>query len=285
MAAKAKVSAEQVVEIREIGFTTMDFYLMGTTPMICNRFAQKAWQELLLPSVKRNRAGLEQSLKHDPLAEFQGSVYRTQLTSPAAFHYPAGAFHKAIAQAAIDLPGAKRAQMERLTKVSNVNVDLFGLPMMFMAMVRNSDISRTPDVRTRAIFPEWACAIQVTFVSSIITQRSIAHLVAAAGALVGIGDWRSERGGNFGAYKCVAHDDPRYLAILEKQGRAAQQAAFSDPAPYDADTTDIYSWFRMEIKRREKEGLLRRADDLELPDVPVHVERGNGADAIYEGTE
>ena len=281
---KAKRAVEDLVlEVGEITFSTARCYLYGATPLIMNRFSQKAWQELLLPSARKNRASLEQTLKHDPLAEFRGSVYKTTETSAAAFHFPTGAFHKAIAQAAIDLPGAKRAQIERLTKVIDVNVELFGLPQIYMAMVRNSDINRTPDVRTRAIFPEWACQINVSFVRSIIAPNSVANLIMAAGAIVGIGDWRSEKGGSFGAFKVVPEDNRQFKHVVERQARVEQMKSYIDPVPYDHDTTDIFTWFTAEIKKREK-GYLSKAD-LELPSVPIHVERGNASDPQYTGIE
>jgi hypothetical protein len=279
---KKSIETSVTVEVAEIAFSEMEFYLLGTTPMIMHRFAQKAWQELLLPSGRRNRASLEQTLKHDPLAEFQGALYRTSVKSPAMFHIPAGAFHGAIAQAAIDMPGAKRTQIERLTKISSPTIELFGLPELYMSMVRNSDISRTPDVRSRPIFPRWACRMKVRFVKSIISQRSVVNLVNAAGALVGVGDWRSEKGGSFGSFTCVPEGDKDWLAIVKTQGRAQQEAAYRAPASYDDDTADIYQWFQAEVRRREKEGHLTRG---ELPDVPIHVEAGNGADVEYQGIE
>jgi hypothetical protein len=283
MKAVKKSTESPEVEIHEISFSEMRFPLLGTSPLIMNRFSAKAWHELLLPSARtKNRASLEQTLKHDPLAEFQGSLYKTKEQSSAMFHFPTGAFHKSIAQAAIDLPGAKRAQIERLTKVTDVNIQLFGVPQIYMAMVRNSDINRTPDVRTRSIFPQWACVINVRFVRSIITHRSVAHLVSAAGALVGIGDWRSEKGGGYGAFEVVDDNDKRYIHLLKTQARAAQEEAYLHPDPFDTDTEDIFTWFNTEVKRREKEGHLKQID---LPNVRVHIERGNAADAEYLGTE
>lgn len=278
----------EVLEISEIKMREVDFALVGTSPMIMNRFSQKAWQELLCPSRSRNAASLEQSLKHDPIAEFRGAIYLNRdKTREAAIHLPNGAVHGSLAQAAIDIPGAKRAQIERLTRVTNINIDLFGIPQVFCAMVRNSDINRTPDVRTRPIFPRWACKVTVSFVSSILSQRTIGNLLGAAGTIVGIGDWRGAKGGPYGAFRLTTNDDPEFASILKTEGRVPQLHAIEHPIFYDDDTAELLRWFEAEVARREQDvpssRVRKRNGGLSnAPKVPVLVENSHGA---FEGAD
>jgi hypothetical protein len=284
MAKKAK--SEHGIIVNEIEVKWVTFFLLGTSPLITNRFQQKAWQELLLPSLAKNQAALEQSLKHDPFAEFRGSVYKNRdAKSKAMVHFPSGAFHAAICDAALDMPGAKKAQIERLTKVVDVHIDLFGIPNIFCAMVRNSDISRTPDVRTRAIFPEWAVKIRVQYVTAIITERSVANLTGAAGKIIGIGDWRSQKGGNFGSFDMVSENDASWKRIVEKQGRVAQQKAFATPTFYDEETEELLTWFEQEILRREQTHKTEAgASHKRTPKSKIHVVKGDGKGGeIYLG--
>jgi hypothetical protein len=282
-----KKSASERIEVSEIHSSEVIYHLLGESPLIMNRFQQKAWQELLLPKLSANRASLEQSLKHDPLAEFRGSVYKNRDPKTKALaHIPSGAFHKAISAAALDMPGAKKAQIERLTKVVDIHVDLFGLPNIFCAMVRNSDMSRTPDVRTRAIFPEWAVKIRVQHITAIITERSVTNLVGAAGKIVGIGDWRSQKGGNFGSYRVVEADDKDWTRIVKMQGRVAQEKAFETPIYHDEETEELLLWFEQEILRREQFGKTE-AGRRKLPKgVKIHkVKNGNDGVEQYVGIE
>ena len=250
--AQAKKKTPDRVDIQKIEMSIITFNLLGTSPLICNKFQQKAWQEMLLPSRQTNRAALETKLKHDPYAEFRGSVYMNRdKKEKALLHLPSGAFHASIAAAAIDLPGAKKAQIERLTKVEDMHINLFGAPQIMCAMVRNSDISRTPDVRTRAIFPQWALRITVRYVTRLITERSVAHLVGAAGIIIGIGDWRSQKGGKFGSFEAVSDDNKAWKSIMETQGRAAQEKALATPIYFDEDTEELLMWFDEEVRRRE----------------------------------
>lgn len=249
----AKPKTESVIEINEIEMATIGFNVVFQTPLIMNRFNQKAWQELLFPSGQRNRADMEQSLKHDPVAEFRGAVYRNRDTNaPTLIHIPNGAFHGALAQAAVDIPGAARAKIERLTRITDVNINLYGVPKLFMAMVRNSDMNHTPDVRTRPIFPEAACTVTVSYVKQVLTERTIGNLFGAAGIIVGIGDWRGQKGGPYGSFRLCDSTDKEFKRIVRTGGRAAQEAAMANPAPYDDDSAELMDWFNAEIVRRER---------------------------------
>ena len=74
---------------------------------------------------------------------------------------------------------------------------------------------------------------------------------SGAGMSSGIGDWRQEKGsGSFGAFKIVAENDPDFVRICKKQGRAAQQEALDFPEAYNEETAQMLSWFSVEMKKR-----------------------------------
>lgn len=190
--------------IEPIKMRSVIVHLVGISPLIMHRFAFKAWQELLYPSQKKNKAERASSLKHQPLEEYRGCLYCNRDPGQAAlFHIPNGMLHQALAAAALDMPGATRTAMERWTSVVDLNINLFGVPQMFMSMVRSSDQNRTPDVRTRPIFPQWACSIEISYKIDPLTDSSVINLLAAAGTIVGFGDWRPQKGGPYGKFKIV----------------------------------------------------------------------------------
>ena len=123
---------------------------------------------------------------------------------------------------------------------------------MYMAMVRQSDMRHTPDVRTRAIFPEWACEIELGYVATLFKPNQITNLGFAAGQIIGVGDWRQEKGGSNGKWIFVPEHDERYQRIIKTQGRKAQMEAYEKPECYDADTEELFGWFMQETARREK---------------------------------
>lgn len=285
MAKAAKKTTQEQIEVSEIHMREIRLNVLGTSAMIMNRFAQKAWQELLFPSKQKNRAALEQNLKHDPLAEFQGALYRNRDKSKALFHVPNMSFHGALSAAALDLPGAKKAQIERLTRITDVNIELFGVPQLFMAMVRNSDINRTPDVRTRPIFPEWACTLHVRYVMDILSEKTVVNLMGAAGVIVGIGDWRGAKGGPYGAFKLVGDNDADFKRVVRTQGWEAQVKAYAKPQYFDANTEELMTWFEAEVLSREMSDKLGGGENGSRKKAPrgkVIVEHGDGQ---YEGEE
>lgn len=256
MAKQAKAINEGQLDIQPIEMRGVFLNIIGTSPLIPHRFAQKAWQELLLPSLTKNRAALESTLKHDPLAEYRGCFYRNREqkeSTPTLFHLPSGMIHGAMTSAALDIAGVAKAQLERLTSVTTPTLFLYGVPQMFMSMVRNSDQKRTPDVRTRPIFKQWAIrGLGIEFKRDVLGDNQIANLLAAAGIIVGVGDWRPQKGGSHGKFRIADNADQEMADIIKLGSRAAQEAAYEDPTMYDDETADLFAWFNAETSRRER---------------------------------
>lgn len=252
--AKATKKVETAeLEVMEIHTRQVTFNIVGISPMIMHRFDQKAWRELLLPSQQKNRAEKAMTLKHDPVAEFRGALYRSRnANAPTAIHVPSGSFHNALGQAAIDIPGAAKSEIKRLTTVVDETVHLYGLPLLGCHMVRNSGINGAPDVRTRPIFREWACSITLRFIADLVKEKQLAALMGAAGHIVGVGDWRGQKGGPFGRFRLCGENDPEFLRITEHQGREAQLEAIEHPHFFDDDSEELLTWFFEEVERREK---------------------------------
>jgi hypothetical protein len=118
-------------------------------------------------------------------------------------------------------------------------------------------MNRTPDIRTRAILPRWACAIRINFVQPQLSERNVVHLLAAAGVLCGIGDFRQEKGaGSYGQFRIAdGPDDPEFVEIVQSGGREAQDAALANPETYDNETASLYAWVTEEIAKRREAGV------------------------------
>jgi hypothetical protein len=247
-----KKQRETEVNIIEINQGYLTFFVRGLTPFIFNAMSEKAKHELLYPKGKKTTADKAQSFKHNPLEEFRGSVYRTRDNKASTrLIFPATAFKKAMGTAALDIPGAKKAQIGRLVWVRGDMVEIYGIPRLHMSVVRSADMNRTPDIRTRAILTEWACKITVQFVKPAINEQSISNLLAAAGVTVGVGDFRQEKGaGNYGQFALVPDKDADFARIVKTGGLKQQDAALESPEMYDIETEQLYAWFNAEILRR-----------------------------------
>ena len=227
-------------------------HLLGTSPLIMNRFQEKEKRRILLPPRAQNRAARATSLKHNPREEFRNSIYRCRdENAPTLVHLPDNALKKAMAQVAIDTPGATKAEIGRLVTITSPTVHLYGIPLLHMAMVRQADIKKTPDIRTRAYFPQWACKVEIRYIRDLVTMDDILRLLTNAGVITGVGDGRQEKGSfSFGLWELVAHNDPRWLEIVKTGGRAAQKAAMENPKFADDDSAELLGWYDTEIVNR-----------------------------------
>lgn len=249
MALKKEVKDE--ISILEISQGEVTFAIVGTTPLIFNRINAKTARELLLPrGGVRTRADKAASLKHSPIDEYRDSVHRRIGSGPTRLQFPSSAFKGTLKTAALDIPGVFKTEIGRLTWIAGSQIDIYGIPKLCMASVRMKDINRTPDIRTRAILPEWACTVTVNFITPKLAAKSIANLMAAGGRTCGIGDNRQEKGhDNFGSFRLVDGDDKDFRRIIKEGGMKAQDEALSKPIAYDADTEELLSWFSAEIIR------------------------------------
>lgn len=247
----ARIEQKEVaIEVPRISKGGLVVNIVGTRPLICNRMSEKARHELVFPQGRKNAAQKQSSLKHDPVAEYQASPYLAPDTAATLLAVPSSAFKGAMSMAALDLPNTKKAQIGRLVYVEREYTAVYGKPLLYMSVVRNSDMGHTPDIRTRAILPRWACQLEISYVQPLLTAQAIVNLLSAAGVTVGIGDWRPEKGkGSFGQFTVVNSEDPELLSIMT-EGRAIQAKAMASPEPYDAESAELLSWWIGEAKTR-----------------------------------
>lgn len=250
MAIKATEKAD--ITVIEVNKGLIRFNILGTTPLILNTMSEKVRNQLLLPPPKKNAAEKASSLKHEPLVEFRNSAYTiSDKTAPTYIGFMASAFKAALKGAALDLPGASKSQIGRLTYVEGEYIGLYGVPKLLMSVVRSADMNRTPDIRSRAILEEWACTVSISFVKPLLREQAVINLLAAAGITQGIGDWRPQKGsGGYGQFILAGDDDESFIRITREGGRKEQMAAMESPECYDDETEKMLAWFDVESKRR-----------------------------------
>jgi hypothetical protein len=249
---KAKTDELEQVQIVELTRAKIVYHIVGETPLLMNSMSVKAQRELLLPRGRKTAAEKQGSLKHDPLQEFRDSIYRARKGSETVLALLNTQFKAALCTAALDVPGAKKAQIGRLTSIEGgEKLALYGVPQIMCSVVRSADINKTPDIRTRCIVPRWACKVEVTYTIPVLNATVISSLFATAGYTMGVGDWRPQKGsGTFGRWKIVEANDKEYLDIIKIGGAVAQQEALDDPESYDDETDELLSWYDVEVRRR-----------------------------------
>ncbi len=245
----------EAIEVEPLRVGSMKVWLRGRTPLICNRMAGKAMRELLMPKGRKSKAEREQSLKHDPLNEFRNSMSTRDGRGPTRLVFPSPAVKGAMATAALETKGTNKTQIGRLVWVKDYSCDLYGVPELFMSIVRSADMNKTPDVRTRAILREWCLPATIQFVKPQMSENAIMQLLSNGGIIVGIGDFRQEKGkGCHGQFEVVTEADCK--EIIKSGGLKQQDQAIKNPTCFDADTEELLGWFQEEVKTRGKADLV-----------------------------
>lgn len=243
-------STESVV-VRPIEQEERRFVVVGESPLIFNRMSEKVKRTLLIGGGRKSRAELESRLKHDPLQEYQASVHRDRTADgPTRLVVPATAFKKALASVGVDVPGAAKAQLLRLTYVVGQFAPVFGVPELFCSVVRSADMAKTPDIRTRAIVRRWVSLLTVRYVTPNLNAEVITNLLAAAGVICGVGDYRQEKGaGDYGRFRLANEDDAEAREVIAAGSRKAQDAALAQPEAYDAESLELWE-FAEQVKKQ-----------------------------------
>lgn len=226
--------------------------IIGTTPMFQNRMANKVKQGLLVGTKKKTKAERVE-IKHNPLQEFRDSMEILREHGPTALGIRVTAVKAAMCTAALETAGLTKTSAQRLLFMPGDFASLYGTPQLRMDVVRSADINRTPDVRTRAFLPKWGAEIEIKYIVPQLSAVSVVSLLANAGVLVGIGDFRQEKGkGGFGAFRVIGDgtQDDEWDDLVANHGKTNQLRAIQDPQFADQDTIDLMEFFEAEVGRR-----------------------------------
>jgi hypothetical protein len=248
MAIAKKETTELHIERLKQGRLTLR--MVGTTPLYFNSMSVKAKRDLLLGGGRKSKAE-RANLKHHPEQEFRDSMYR-KADGDTLLCFPAPGVKGAMATAALATAGISKVDVQRLIFLPEMYVQIWGTPYLKMDVVRSADINKTPDVRTRAYLPRWCAEVTVAYVQPTLNAHSIASILTNAGTIIGIGDFRQEKGkGSNGCFTVMGDEEtsPLWDALM-KEGRDVQQHAFDNPEPADHDTAELMGFYRDEVLRR-----------------------------------
>ena len=213
----------------------------------------KSKRDLLVGAGKKT-AAQKKEIKHNPEKEFRDSVYK-QSKGDTLLCFPAAGVKGAMATAALETGGITKSSVQRLIFLPQSHVNIWGKPYMKMDIVRSADMNKTPDVRTRAFLPQWCAEVDIRYVVPTLNSLSISSLLQNAGTIVGIGDFRQEKGrGSFGTFSIASADemgeDQAVWDEITKEGRDVQEIAMSHPVCFDEETSELMQFIQEERIRR-----------------------------------
>ena len=188
------------VSISRIDAETLQVPIVGTSPLIVNKFNEKAKRQMLDAMQGRKTP----KVAKDPEADYQSSFYRLD---DDTYGFPVIAFKAATVGAARFY--GKSVSMTALRQFIFMNGEFSKVDGQKLARISGEphmreDIVRVgmggSDLRYRGEFSEWSSVIEVVYVRSMLTRESVLSLIDAGGMGVGVGEWRPEKRGDFGTY-------------------------------------------------------------------------------------
>lgn len=210
------------------------FWIVGDFPLITHAWSQKAKTEMLAKQVKAVKAAKE---PRDPQADFISSLYEM---GENVYGFPVTGIKncllssahkdKGIARSAVMASLFLEAEMVRVRPAlagavcDMPLVRIWGsAPVMREDSVKiGSGLNKIASLAYRAQFSVWAIRLRAKFNPEILTPEALAFLVQEAGLASGLGEWRNERKGVFGAF---------HLASAEEEKQWEAFAAGKAPLP------------------------------------------------------
>lgn len=188
------------IMLKPIVVRVVTFGIKGISPLIQHRFSEKAGRQMAEKHAGKRTKNRE---IRDPNAEFEEAAYRMPDGSPAISLM---AFKNAIISVAHKDIGIEKTLVRKAVFVRGVHSEFDGPvtpldadpPVMRMDHVR---VGMSTDLRYRPMFDPWKVQITMELRTDLITTEDLANLVNHAGFSVGIGDWRPEKGGEFGRFE------------------------------------------------------------------------------------
>ncbi|MCY4318369.1 MAG: hypothetical protein OXE76_04095 [Alphaproteobacteria bacterium] len=237
--------APDVISIPPLKMDEINVRLVGRTGLYINRMSAKARRQLLIGAQKKTLAE-RKLIKHDPRTEYRDAMYVDRGWHPRSHvRFPAMSIKAAMGTAALMTPGIRKTDVSRLVFIPDEYVPIYGIPRLRMTIMRSADINRTPDVRTRPYFAEWATEIRIQFAKLSLSKKEILTLLANAGTICGIGDERQEKGKGSAGTFAPANTIPDTLLDAD-----AQWAAIKTPVPFDLESAELLAEFDAEVESR-----------------------------------
>lgn len=218
-------TTETIINLPRMTREKINITLIGETPLIVHRFAEKAKREML---EKQTKAAQKGKAAKNPEADFEASIYRM---ADGSHGFPAVAFKAAAVTACTSLAGITKVAARQAFHVSgqqSIRQGAFSDAITTEELVQihcpaptmREDMVRvgmgTSDIRYRAQYWPWAVDLIVEFNPLAMSAEQVLNLFNTAGFACGVGEWRPERDGSNGRFRVAEASDDALLIEIQK---------------------------------------------------------------------
>lgn len=198
--------------------------IIGDTPLICHAWSDKTLEEMKDKQDKQTKStgkGIR-----DRYQEYRSSLYEF---APKHYGFPAMGLKLAAANAArhdknLTIVGTKGAFFIIVPREQYIGT----MPLVKLnatQLVPAEDVVRVggrgsgtgaPDFRYRGYFWDWSTTFEIEYDAGVISDQQIVSLFDIAGFHTGIGDWRPEKGGQYGRFHVQREGEEPYTGEMEE---------------------------------------------------------------------
>ncbi|MET0530059.1 MAG: hypothetical protein ABW003_17270 [Microvirga sp.] len=223
-------------------FNTAVLWIVGDTPLITHAWSHKAKLAMLEKQVRAVKPGKE---LRNPDQDFVDSLYDM---GDGTYGFPATGVKNCILSAAHKDKGIARsavmsalwlhADMVRVRPaLASAICDMpliriyGGKPEMREDMVKVGAITKTANLAYRGQFKVWGMPVTIKYNPVVITAEALAFLIQESGIASGLGEWRNERKGMFGAFHLAdAAEEQAWIRYARGKGPLPIPASYREAA-------------------------------------------------------
>lgn len=213
----AKKSESISIAVPQINLQTLRVKVIGTSPLIIHKFAEKTKKEIL---DKQMGNKTKAKPKRNPIKDFMESLYwlteeptehteeafEKALKEGARFGFPATGFKQSAVSAGYRAKITKdRVSVMGAFYIEGEFVEIKGTPQIREDMVRLQKSSA--DLRYRGEFKEWEAEMTVKYNADVLSATELVNLFNYGGFACGVGEWRVEKEGQYGMYRVAVGNE------------------------------------------------------------------------------
>lgn len=197
------------ITLKPIRKMNISFTIRGMSPMIQHAWSEKGLRMMRMTAAERKK---QPKVARNPEEEAAACVYHTD---EGEIGIPLTAFKGSLIGAAHKDFGLEKTLLRKAFFIPSTDSNLI-TPMQADDYIVREDIVRIganqTDIRYRPEFRNWSVQITAQIDPDLLEFKDIANLVNRAGFSVGIGEWRPEKGGEYGRFEL---DDTQPIAEIE----------------------------------------------------------------------
>ena len=211
--ATKKATETTAIEIPQLKMDTAVIHVVGDTPLIVHKWSEKAKKEIRDKQMKKATTKKEAK---DPVADFIDTLYwldgepeektmegfEKAIANGARFGFPATGFKQCAIMGAYRLGADIKTTVAKAAIIIPCEyIEIKGKAITQREdMVKIGGASKVADIRYRAQIEDWEADIPVKFCSSVMSLEQVVNLFNMGGFACGVGEWRNEKNGIFGAF-------------------------------------------------------------------------------------